>query len=326
MTVSNMRWLRRLVLVAAVINVPTLHGKQNAPAQLTRFTFTEYQMGIDARIEVYAPDRETAENAVRPAFERIAQLEDIMSDYRPTSELMRLCAAPVGRPVPISPELFRVLERAQQVSARSDGAFDVTIGPLVQLWRKARREGKLPEAAALAEAKSRVDYHNLRLDRHRRTATLALANMRLDLGGIAKGYAGDEAIRVIRKHGLSRAMIEMGGDLVFGDAPPSSRGWQVMVPNASSAGVPKEMFLRNCALSSSGDTEQFVVIDGVRYSHVVDPKTGYGLSHRTQASVLARDGFTTDPLSTALTVLEEPKRAGFIRRYARVQVFVRTAR
>lgn len=279
-------------------------------------------MGIDARIEVYASRQDVAVKACDAAFRRIAELEAIMSDYRPDSEIMRLAGKAGTGPVRISPDLFRVLERAQTFSVQTDGSFDVTVGPLVQLWRRARKEGKLPDSVELERARQLVGFQKLQLNRRRRTARLETPGMRIDLGGIAKGYAADEALAVLRRFGLRSALIEMGGDIVLGDAPPKSLGWRVLVPNAS-AGAPKEMLLRNCAISSSGDTEQFVVIDGKRYSHVVDPKTGYGLTRRAQASVIVRDGFTSDPLSTALTLVNDRQRAELLGRFPGARAFVK---
>ncbi len=296
-----------------------LAAKTQEPSEPTRFTFTEYHMGIDARLVVYAKNSQVAATACEAAFKRIAELEGIMSDYRADSELMRLSSRAVQAPVPVSEDLFRVLQRAQIISKQTDGAFDVTIGPLVQLWRKARREAKLPSEEALASAKKLVGWKRLRLDADGRTAHLDTANMRLDLGGIAKGYASDEALIVLRKHGVTSALIEMGGDIVLGDAPPKVEGWKIDVPNARTA-----MVLKNSAISSSGDTEQYVDIDNVRYSHVIDPKTGIGLTHRVQATVIAKDGFTSDPLSTALTLVQGDSRTSLLSNYPGVRSFTKS--
>src|SRR5262249_12314877 len=136
---------------------------------LTRFTYTEYHMGVDARLVVYAPDQRTAEDACAAAFERIAALDTIMSDYRRDSELMRLCARAGGPPERVSPDLFIVLRRAQEVAQRSGGAFDVTVGPLVALWRQARKTRALPDPSALERARRLVGWQKLRLDEAART-------------------------------------------------------------------------------------------------------------------------------------------------------------
>src|SRR5205807_2426091 len=154
------------------------------------------------------------------AFARVASLDASMSDYRQESELMRLCAKAGGPPVRVSDELFFVLRRAEEVSRRSDGAFDVTVGPVVRLWRRARRTQKLPDRDQLAQALARVGYKNVRLDARARTVQLLKPGMQLDLGGIAKGYAADEALKALKKHGVTRALVAAGGDVAMSGPPP----------------------------------------------------------------------------------------------------------
>ncbi len=280
-------------------------------------------MGVDARLVVYAPDRTNAEDACAAAFARIAALDTIMSDYRRDSELTRLCEKAGGPPVRVSPELFRVLQRAQEVSRLSGGAFDVTAGPLIRLWRQARKSAVLPDAKELARTRRLVGWKKMRLDPKARTVHLTVPGMKLDLGGIAKGYAGDEAQRVLKKHGISHALVEMGGDLVMTGPPPGKEGWTVRVPNAGTDQGPADLQFSNCAVSTSGDTIQFTVINGRRYSHVVDPRTGQALTNRVQVTVVAPDGFTSDPLSTTLSVLGDASPAPLLKAYPGTRTYVR---
>lgn len=281
-------------------------------------------MGIDARIVAYAPDEATAAIACDAAFRRIAELEDVMSDYRPRSEVMRLCDRAGQGPVPVSADLMKVLRQAENVSRASFGAFDVTVGPLVKLWRQARRDGKMPPAEELKRARALVGWRRVKLDPKAGTVELTTPGVRIDLGGIGKGFACDEALKALKANGVHRALIEMGGDIVLGGAPPGQRGWKIYVANAAGVGQGEEMFLSDCALSTSGDTEQYVVIDGVRYSHVINPKTGLGLSSRTQASVIARRGLTSDPVSKVLTVMAPQQREWFLCRHPELRAFTRT--
>lgn len=276
------------------------------PAATERFEFTEPQMGVPFRLVLYAPGREAAETAARAAFARIAELNAVMSDYDSDSELSRLSAtAGSGRAVPVSADLWRVLERAQELARRTDGAFDVTVGPAVILWRKARRDRALPDPARLARAREAVGWRHLELDPKTRTARLLRPGMKLDLGGIAKGYAADEALKVLAARGIHRALVAGGGDLAVSAPPPGRAGWRVEVtPPTPSPKLPEYwVSLRQAALATSGDVFQHVEIGGVRYSHIVDPRTGLGLTHRSQVTVIARDGLTADSLSTALSVL-----------------------
>jgi FAD:protein FMN transferase len=284
---------------------------------LHRYEYAQLHMGVQARLIVYAPTEEAAATAARAAYARVAEIEDIASDYRPTSELMRLCAKAGQGPVKVSEELFTLLSQAQNVSERSGGAFDVTVGPYVQLWRAARKSGKRPTPEALAKARQRVGWRRVQLDKTSQTVNLATPGMRLDLGGLAKGYAGDEAIRVLREHDIERALFEAGGDIVASDAPPGKRGWSIDVVGGDTIEV------ANRGVSTSGDTEQFVEIDGTRYSHVIDPRTGLGLTQQYAATVLARDGMTSDSLSTAACVLGPEEGAKLAKSYRGATAYIR---
>ncbi len=190
----------------------------------------------------------------------------------------------------VSDDLYRVLEAAQQISAETDGAFDVTIGPVTHLWR----QRKLPDAETL----SRVGYRNLVLNPNHRTVFLKIAGMQLDLGGIAKGFAADEALAVLHARGVPIALVAVSGDLAIGDAPPGKEGWTIKLEPAD-----RQLILRNVAVSTSGDSEQSVVINGVRYSHIFDPRTGRGVVHHQAISVIAQRGLIADPLATAFNVV-----------------------
>ena len=199
---------------------------------LTRYQYTEYHMGVDVRIIAYAPDKDTAERACAAAFERFAALDTIMSDYRDDSELMRLCAHAGRPPVPVSKDLFIVLRQSQEVARRSEGAFDITCGPLVRLWRKTRKTHVLPTPEEIEKARALVGWQKLALDARKRTARLLVRGMQLDLGGIGKGYADDCAQQVLKQYGITRALVEAGGDIVVSGPPPGQAGWKIAVTNA----------------------------------------------------------------------------------------------
>jgi len=266
-------------------------------------------MGTLFRLVVYAPAAEPAEAAAGAAWKRVDALEDVMSDYQADSELMRLCDQPPGRPVAVSADLFDVLQKAERVSALSGGAFDVTVGPYVRLWRFARKRRVLPSPGELAAAAEVVGYRKLALDAQARTVTLLVPGMRLDLGGIGKGYAADAALRVLRDYGLPQALVAASGDIALGQAPPGQAGWRISVAEIGGSRVSfttnsaSVLVLHDAGISTSGDTEQFIEINGVRYSHVIDPATGLGLTNRLQATVVARDATTTDSLDNTLCVL-----------------------
>lgn len=265
-------------------------------------------MGTLFRIVIYSTDESLARRAAKAAFDRIAVLDDIMSDYKHTSELLRLCQAfahdTTGPPVRVSVDLFTVLSAADRLARRSQGAFDVTVGPLSLLWRHARRTQEMPDPASLAEARARVGYDKVRLDPVRQTVQLTVAGMRLDLGGIAKGYAVDEALRLLRDcYNLPHALVAAWGDIACGEPPPGESAWTIQIAPIATSQKPRMIRLARAAVSTSGDLEQFVVINGVRYSHVLDPRTGMGLTGRRSVTVIATRGIDADSLTKAVSVL-----------------------
>ena len=259
-------------------------------------------MGLPVRMVLHAPDRHSAEAAARAAFARIATLDRMMSDYRPDSELRRI-QAHAGTSVVVSPELVTVITRALAISLASDGAFDPTIGPLVALWRESRSTHQLPDSSRLAAARALAGWRQVEVDATRSTVRLSRPGMHLDLGGVAKGYILQEALRILRGSGIRRALVGSGGDIIAGDAPPGRPGWHVDAPGSDAAFALRASKLTNAALATSGSTEQFVEIDGLRYSHIVDPRTGLGLTTKGTAYVIADDAALADGLATALTIL-----------------------
>ncbi len=275
---------------------------------LRRFEYTQVHMGGAARIVLFCGDRRLAESAARAAFGRIAEIEQVCSDYRRDSEVVRLCDRAGEGWIAISRDLYRVLEVGQRIAQASNGAFDITLGPLVALWRRMRQTGQMATEADLAAAKSLKGWQKLRL--RPGFAMLETPGMRIDLGGIAKGFACDEALMALRRHGFDRAMIEMGGDLRFGCAPPFEPGWKVR------AGSGRSLRMDSCGLSTSGDSEQFVEIGGQRFAHILDPRTGLGLSRPVQATVEALSGLFSDPIATAVCVLGKSRGASLARRFS----------
>ncbi len=293
-----MRWLLGLGL--SVVSLASLPG-----TELRRFEAVEPHMGTLVRITVYTPDEQTARDAFRAAFDRIRDLDGILSDYRPASELNRVTRAAVGRAVPVSEDLFAVLHASQDLAEATGGAFDITQGPIVRLWRDARKAARVPPPAALREAASRSGFRKLHLDVERRTVMVDSAGMALDVGAIGKGYAASEALEVLRGLGVRSALVAVSGDLAFSEAPPGQRGWRIDVHSGdlSVVKLPGVLELTNAAVSTSGSSEQHVDIDGRRYSHIIDPRSGMGLVDDITVTVIARHGLHADGLDTAVSVL-----------------------
>lgn len=272
---------------------------------LKRYEFSEPHMGTTFRIVLYAPNETIARDAAKAAFARAAELNKIFSDYIDDSELMGLCKRPVGEWTKVSDDLFAVLAASTETAKKTDGAFDVTVGPIVRLWRRARRSLEMPSAEALRKALALVDYRNVELDPATKSVRLRIAGILLDLGGIAKGYTADAMLATLRRHGITRALVAAGGDVAVSETPPDAAGWTVALeaPLKDDAAAPTILLLKNAAVSTAGDANQFVTIGGVRYSHIVDPKTGLGLTGRRAVSVVAATGLLADAYDTAVCVM-----------------------
>lgn len=263
-------------------------------------------MGVETRLVLFAADSAAARSGAEAAFARIAELDSLMSDYRLDSELSRVNGAAGGGPLRVSDDMVRVLATALDVSARTGGAFDITVGPVVALWREARRTGTDPDPDALARARQLVDWKRVRLDPRAGTLALDAAGMRLDLGAVAKGHAAAAARAVLASRGIGRCLVELGGELALGAAPPGRTGWSVELGAGSASARTVE--LEHTVVATSGDAEQYVVIDGVRYSHVIEPATGRGSRRGVSATVIGPDGALADALATAATLLDAEAR------------------
>lgn len=290
--------------------------------ELPRFEYQRPEMGMDFRIVLYASTRELGDKAADAAFARIKQLNDIMSDYDEESELSKLSrSSGSGRAIALSVDLWFVLSRAQDLAKRSSGAFDVTVGPCVGLWRRARRLHQLPDPARLAQARLAVGYEKLRLNATKHTAELLVPNMKLDLGGIAKGYAIGEALKTLTHQGIQRALVEGGGDVAVSDAPPGKQGWRFELSSLDASNAPPKRFLllKDIAISTSGDLYQRLEIEGKRYSHIVDPHTGIGLTDHSLVNVIAPESITADSLTKVVSVLGPKSGLRFIQHVPQVE-------
>lgn len=272
-----------------------------------RLRETRRLMGVPWTITVHARSAEDAGRALAAAFAEVARLEKILSDYDPASELSRLsAAAPTPQSVPVGDDLWNVLSRAVEIRDATGGSFDPTVGPLTTLWRQSRRSGVLPNPEKLAAAMAAVGSDALVIDQEKRSVSLTRPGMRLDLGGIGMGYAVDRAMAVLHRHGIEAAMIDASGDIAVSGPPPGTTGWRIAVAPidpTDSASPSETLLLSNAAVTTSGDLFQAAEIDGVRYSHIVDPRTGLGVLGPAAVTVIAADCTTADALATAASVL-----------------------
>ncbi len=320
-----MRWGQTLAILTLMVALG--HSALADDPAPRRFEYRETHMGSEFKVLLYSAAEEEARSASRAAFDRVAALDRSFSDYDPESELMRLCDRAGGPPVEVSSDLFDILGRSLAMHKRSAGAFDITIGPVGRLWRRARRDHKMPDPAHLAAALEKVSSNAVVLDAEKRTAELRKAGMKLDLGGIAKGHACQEALKVLETHGIRHALVAGAGDIAIADPPPDAPGWTIGVaPVEDPGGARPSMFLRlkRRVVSTSGDAERFVEINGKRYSHIVDPKTGLGVVDRAAVTVVADDGALADSLATAVFVLGPEKGLALVETFPNAAaIFVR---
>lgn len=263
-------------------------------------------MGTLVSIRVYAPNSVLAQRALERAFNRIRDLDNALSDYKPDSEVSRLTT---GKPIPASADLFAVLTLAQQIANETGGAFDVTIGALTHLWRETRKAPRLPSDEELSTALATAGYFNLKLNSRGRTVLLSKEGMKLDLGGIAKGYAADAALTELRAAGIRRAIVAVSGDLAIGDPPPGRTGWQIEVAGG------RVLELKNAAVSTSGDAEQHWEIGGKRYSHIINARTGKPVESSREVTVVTDRCAISDALATAISITGTAYETSFTKRH-----------
>jgi thiamine biosynthesis lipoprotein len=275
------------------------------PSTLIRYSFQHPQMGTLFRVVFYADmDSAQATSIATTLFSRIDSLNAVFSDWLPESELNQLCKwAGSGQRVPVSKELFDIVQQSNKYSQQTNGAFDITVGPLTRLWRRSRSLGEMPSEKRRSEALEKVGWRNVKIYRKGHRILLRKVGMALDLGGIAQGWAADDCLKSLRQIGICQALVDAGGDIAIGQAPPGEIGWKIQLP--AQDGHSTTQVLTHCGITTSGATQRFVELDGKRYSHIIDPKTGMGLTHHTLVTVKGPNATTADAWATAISVLGE---------------------
>ncbi len=272
-----------------------------------RFDFAAKRMGTTFRVVLFAREREPATAAANEAFRRLDELNAIFSDYDPLSKVSRLCALSHERAPtewrPITDELYRVLLESKWMCTDTGGAFDVTIGPFTQLWRRSKRLNELPAPERLVTARAAFGDRFLELDPKERQARLLARDMKIDLGGIAIGYSLDDLMRRFAARGFDQVLIDGGGDVIVSNPPPGEAGWRIAIDDRLAPGEGGALLLSNAAVTTSGDGFKFVEIEGRRYSHIVDPETGLGLTRRIASTVVAKTALDADALATSCCLL-----------------------
>jgi len=279
---------------------------QNVAAQLLRFQFTEPKMGSPFHLIFYTADSTHAHLLAGQTFNLVDSLNAIYSDYLLSSELNALSAtAGTDSFVSVSPPLYHLLRVSKEGGQKSRQAFDITVGPLSKRWREARKEKRFPSAKEIEAARKLTGLEKLLIDTATKKIKLLQEGMALDLGGIAKGHVAQKAVEFLHAKGVVSVMAAASGDIVCGAPPPGKKGWAVGInaPGETEQLLNTTLQMRNRAVSTSGDVYQFTEHQGIRYSHIIDPRTGYGVTFQRNVTVIARDGTTADWLATACSIL-----------------------
>lgn len=266
-------------------------------------------MGTTFRLSFYAISSEQAKLAGFLAFERVHQLDQVFSDYNPQSEAS-LLASKAGEKVRVSDDLWHIIRISKQLSKDSHGAFDITVGPLTKLWRRAIRQHMFPDTNNIRQAQKLVNYRWIRLFPKSQQVKLKKEGMKLDFGGIAKGYAIDQAYQVLVSQGISHILIDGGGDLYVDKNPPPGDIWNIKDHQGNTI-----IFNPPAAIASSGDSYKKLIWNGTRYSHIVDPDNGIGLPDSEVYTVIAESATIADALATTVGMISEKHKKILLTRY-----------
>lgn len=273
--------------------------------EVVRYEASHDAMGTVFAVVAYGRDRNYLAEVVNEVFEEIDRLDNQMSNYRPESELSGINREAGKHEVIVEPKLFQLLDESFRYSQDTGGAFDITVGPLMKLWGFFRGRGRLPSQSEIAQVLKRVGYHHVKLDPNHRTVHFDTSGVEVDLGGIAKGYAVDRAVEILRSNGITAALVSSGTSSIYAlGAPPEQRGWTVTVRAPYDPHQAGDVFhLQNYSLSTSGSYEKFFKIRGRTYCHIMDPRTGRPVEGMLSTAVLAPSTTASDALSTSFFVL-----------------------
>jgi thiamine biosynthesis lipoprotein len=273
-------------------------------AQLKKYHFSASKMGSPFNIVMVSDDSLKAAALAKKSYALVDSFNHIFSDYESESEIGRLNSYTGTQDQKISAALWDVFMISGKAYQKSKGSFDITVGPLSHIWRKARKEKSFPSRALILEKRKLVGFKKLGIDTAGRRLTI-FPGMCLDLGGIAKGYIAQQVVDFLRINGVAQALADAGGDMVMSNAPTDTKGWVigVNIPETTDELLPRKLQLSNMAVATSGDAYQYFEKNGIKYSHIIDPRTGYGIASQRNVTVIAGNGADADWLATACSIL-----------------------
>jgi len=285
-------------------------------AQLKRFQFSGNKMGSSFNLIFYHTDSAEAVVIAKECFLIVDSLNNTFSDYSSESEVGKLALQKNLTDIKVSDELFSMITRSKHAWERSGKTFDITIGALTQLWRKAKKENRFPSEAEVKAAKDLTGFKNLTINERSKTISFKKPGIRFDFGGIVPGYAAQRVIDFLKTKKINIALVDASGDIVMSDAPPGKDGWTIGInlPESKNEIWDKKLELKNFAVSTSGDVYRYTINNGIKYSHIIDPGTGYGVTSQRNVTVITKYGADADWLATACSILPIKKALGLAKK------------
>ena len=274
-------------------------------AQTRKFSYSEMKMGSAFNLIIVSTDSNKANHLARKSYELVDSLSHIFSNYDSSSELSKINASAGLLPYKMSTAMLDLVQKSQDAYIQSKGAYDISIGPLSSLWRNARKAKLFPDSSTVVATKKLVGLNQVKINKRLGTIFLPSAEMQLDFGGIAKGYIAGRIIDYLKANGIQQALADAGGDIVMSGAPLNQKGWLIGVnlPETTDELMTKKLQLSNCSVATSGDVYQYIEYKGVKYSHIINPLTGYGVTNLRNVTIIAKTGATADWLATACSIL-----------------------
>ena len=274
-------------------------------AQTRKFSYSEMKMGSPFNLIIVSTDSIKAKHLAQKSFQLVDSLSHIFSNYDSSSELSKINTSAGLLPYKMSATMLDLVQKSQYAYIQSKGAYDISIGPLSSLWRNARKTKLFPEASTVLATKKLVGLGQVKINKRLGTIFLPVSGMLLDFGGIAKGYIAQRVIDYLKTSGIQQALADAGGDIVMSGAPLNQKGWLVgvNVPETTDDLLNKKLQLSNCSVATSGDVYQYIEKNGVKYSHIINPITGYGVTNLRNVTIIAKTGATADWLATACSIL-----------------------
>ena len=282
-----------------VFSIPLLQ------AQTRKFSYSEIKMGSAFNLIIVSTNSNKANHLARKSYELVDSLSHIFSNYDSSSELSKINASAGLLPYKMSTAMLDLVQKSQHAYIQSKGAYDISIGPLSILWRNLRKAKLFPDSSTVVATKKLVGLNQVKINKRLGTIFLPNADMQLDFGGIAKGYIAQWVINYLKANGIQQALADAGGDIVMSGAPLNQKGWLIGVnlPETTDELMTKKLLLSNAAVATSGDVYQYIEYKGVKYSHIINPLTGYGVTNLRNVTIIAKTGSTADWLATACSIL-----------------------